>query len=215
MTNYIKTVFSLLLSFIILNSCIMNHSNKVIIPPTECIKLNNSGVEYLMNYPMNGEKGLNKSIDLFKQAIQCDSTYLNAYIGLANAYGQKKSYKEEMLAYNKLLVLANNDPSLLTQKGVLFERMNKIDSAKKIYYLTKIGFENRLAKTPGNPNLISGMVFLTALIDGKNAAIKELNEQIKAHPELSPKLAYEYEYYKYFDRHAYVYGLPTEVSLKK
>ena len=215
MINYFKIVSCLLISLSVTNSCTSNHSNRMNIPAKECIKLNNDGVQYLTNYPMNGKKELDKAIDLFKQAITCDSTYTTAYIGLASAYDHKNSYGEEMITLNKLLKLVDNDPPILMWKGELFERMNHADSAKNMYYLAKMGYKKRLQKHPDNISSIEQLILLKALTDGKDEAIKELDEQIKNHPELSSKLSGQYVFYQYFDRHAFVFELQSEVPFNK
>jgi tetratricopeptide (TPR) repeat protein len=160
--NYLfKIVFSLLL-FIAINSCTYSQNTKVV--SKGCIILNNKGVEYLSNYPMDGEAGLDTAINLFLQAIQCDSTYLTVYINIANAYDKKHNYHEEMKTYNKLLVLTNNhSPSMITQKGVLFERINDIDSAKKYYYLANKEYERELEKNPDNAETVKGLILIKAL----------------------------------------------------
>lgn len=163
-----------------------------------------------MNYPENGAKGLNTAIDLFKQAIQYDSTYSTAYINLSTAYDHKGSYKDEMIISNKLLLLTNNAPATLILRGILFEKMNNIDSAKKIYYLAKLENEKKLVTHPDDVHLIEQLIELNALTEGKDAAIKELNAQVKMHPSLSSKLSYEYDFYKDFDRHAFIFGLTVE-----
>jgi tetratricopeptide (TPR) repeat protein len=180
------------------------------------LKFNKKGFGYMVSYSDNGDTTeLNQAIDLFKQAIKCDSTYLNAYMNVANAYDHKKSYDEEMGVFNKLLSLTKNQPTILTLKGILFDKMNEPDSAKQAYYLANTGFEKGLIKDPDNIKLIDGKILLTALTEGKDAAIEELNVQIKQHPKLSTNLANEHTFYRYFDKHTFIYGLATEIPLGK
>jgi len=208
MNHIFKITFSLIL-LIFVNSC--TYSQNANAPSRDCIALNNQGVEYISNYPMNGKSGINQAIDLLQQAIQCDSTYLTAYINIANAYDKNHNYDGEMRAYNKILKLTNYDsPSIITQKGVLFEKINKIDSAKKYYDIAKIACKKKLIKHPEDAEIIKELILLKALIIGKDEALKEIDEQIKLHPGLQEKLSGEYEYYKIFDRHAYIYDLPIE-----
>src|ERR1700760_1042731 len=155
----------------------------------DCIKLNNEGIEYLTNYPMNGEKGLDKAVDLFKKAINCDSTNVIFYNSIANAYDQKHDYHSEMIAVNKMLSLTVNDPAILMAKGTLFEVMGHVDSAKETYQRAQMEYQKRLSKSPNDFYLISGMILLKAVTDDKDEAIKLLNEQIKSHPDLSAKLS--------------------------
>lgn len=212
MIRNFKMLCTLLLSVSVVNSCTGNHANNANMPSAECIKLNNAGFDSLINYPMNSEKGLDHAIDLLKLAIKCDSTYPNPYINLVNAYDQKGNYNEEMINLNKVLLLTNNDPSFLTIKGMLFERMKNIDSAKKTYSLAQKRFTNILVKQPKDINAIEGIVRLKGITDGKDSAIKELDEQIKKNPDLSSKLFIEYEFYEHFDRENYIMGSSANTS---
>jgi len=164
---------------------------------------------------MNGEQELDKAVDLFKQAITCDSTDWVFYNNLANAYEKKHNYNGELIELNKLLILNENYPMFIISKGMVFEKINKIDSANKMYDFANVEFKKRLAKNPEDVGLIQGVIQLKAITLGKDSAIKEIDNQIKLHPNLSSKLSYEYEYYKYFNRHNYIYGLPTEIDSSK
>lgn len=206
------TCLILSLTLFTISSCKGQHSN---IPAKECIELNNKGLDLLMNYPMNGEQELDKAVDLFKQAITCDSTDWVFYNNLANAYEKKHNYNGELIELNKLLILNENYPMFIISKGMVFEKINKIDSANKMYDFANVEFKKRLAKNPEDVGLIQGVIQLKAITLGKDSAIKEIDNQIKLHPNLSSKLSYEYEYYKYFNRHNYIYGLPTEIDSSK
>lgn len=207
MKKNFKAVFSLILLLSVIISCKNSHRH---IPSKECISLNNQGNDSLMDYPMNGEKALNKAIDLFKQALKCDSNYFIAYMNLANAYDHKHSYNEEMIIYNKVLTLVKNDPIILSLKGMLFEKMNHLDSAKNTYDLASATFKKRLRNKPDDINLIRGIIELKAVTAGKEAAFKEIDGQIKRNPQLSSQLLIEYDIFRYFNRHAFIYGLTTE-----
>ena len=101
---------------------------------------------------------------------------------------------------------------MITQKGVLFERLNDIDSAKKYYYLANKEYERELKKDPDNAETVKGLILIKALTSGKDDTIREIDRQIKLHPAFQLKLSGEYEYYKVFDRHNYIYNLPTEID---
>lgn len=177
-------------------------------PSAECIALNDKGVDSLENYQRNRKNGLDEAINLFKQSIDCDSTYLPAYRNLISAYDFKKSYDEEMVTYNKMLTLRKNDPIILMYKAMFLERTNQVDSAKQAYILSKKAYQEGLIKNPGNVGYIRGMLALEAVMDGKERAVKDLEQELKIHPELSDQLSSEQEFLKYFDRHTFVYGIP-------
>ncbi len=181
----------------------------------ECIALNDKGVSYLVN-PTFGEKGtLDKAINLFKEAIECDSNYLIAYINIANAYGQKHDFPEVMKAYNFILKHSNNSPVFVVQKAILFERINQTDSAKNYYNIAMNLYSKQLLKNPNNVGVIKEVISLKAYMGGKDDAIKEIDKQIMLHPNLERELSIDYELYKYFNRYDAIHGLTTEVDMNK
>ncbi|MGN6394679.1 MAG: tetratricopeptide repeat protein [Mucilaginibacter sp.] len=206
-----KIAFGLLFTIVAISAC--NHSKKSDGHSTECISLNNRAMHLLGNYPMNGKDSLKKAISLFRQAIHCDSTNVVFYLGLVNAYVQEKNYTEEMVVDNKLLALTANDPSILMQKAMLFELMNHSDSAKEIYRLSRLTYKKRLANDPENIRLIRGLVLLKGVTAGRDSAIKDLKEQIRMHPRLSPALSGDFEFYKDFDQRSYIFRLPVVRNL--
>ncbi|WP_439698117.1 hypothetical protein ACFGVS_07625 [Mucilaginibacter sp. AW1-7] len=161
----------------------------------------------MMNYPMNGKNGLLRAIDLFTQAINCDSTYLLAYINLANAYDRNHDYKKELTIYNKALMLSKNYPSIITTKAEVFEKMGMLDSAKKVYQLARQSFTDSLAIHPNDANFIGGFILVMPLTEGKESALKELDRRITLNPELKSKMYTDYYFYQYFDKRAYLYHL--------
>jgi hypothetical protein len=119
------------------------------------------------------------------------------------------------MALDKVLALTGNAAPILLEKGKVLEMTNNPDSAKKLYYLAKIGFEKRLVKHTDDAESIKELILLKALMVGKEEAIKEIGEQIKLHPGLKQKLSGQYEFYKIFNRHTFIYNLPTEGSVSK
>jgi tetratricopeptide (TPR) repeat protein len=203
-----KLAFTLLLILVVINSC----SQKL--PPKKAINLNNMGVKCLMEFPTN-DKTLDSAIIFFNQALQLDSTYVIAYMNLTTAYNRKHNYKNEMLILNKVIGLHYGSPQVILTKGMLFERMNNVDSAKQCYQTADIKLQKKLIKNPNDVGLIEELIFLKAIANGKDAAIAETNEQIKKHPDLTSKLTGQYSFYKYFDRHNTIFGLPTEITSNK
>jgi tetratricopeptide (TPR) repeat protein len=143
--NYsIKITVGILLMVAITTSCNRKDKQKGVNHPAKCIKINDTGVNYLMNYPLDGEKGLDKAIELFKQAINGDSTNAVFYINLSAAYDKKHKRQDQMNTFNKLLSLTANEPFVLMRKAMLFEIMGCKDSANKVYRLTSLEYK----KTP-------------------------------------------------------------------
>lgn len=177
------------------------------IPSSECIELNNKGTSFMMNVTENEKGGVLKAISFFKKAIDCDSTYLLAYINLANAYDRNREYKEELNISKKILTLSRNNPSMITLRAEAFEKMNLLDSAKRLYQLAKHNFRDSLITHPGDVNFIHGFVLGVALTEGKESALSELNRQIKLNPKLQSDLITDFYFFEDFDKKSYLYHL--------
>ena len=168
----------------------------------ECVRLNDEGVKYLMKPSMNDKRIIDTAISYFYQAISCNSKYFVAYVNLANAYENKKEYKSAISVYDQLLYLSNNYPGFLTRKGILFEKMDKVDSAKTIYLLSIQLYQKKLQTSKNDIDAIRGLIYVKALTLGVDSALHELNKQMSMHPDLSEKLDNERYLYENFDRKA-------------
>lgn len=194
-----------LLSFVIsCHSCKRRHST---FPDPECVDKNNSGIELIVKYQQGKSSDLTKAISFFKDAIKCDPKYSSAYTNLALVYDYKKNYGEELNVYNKILSFSDNDPSILTEKGIVFEKLKLIDSAKIIYQLARQKFEDKLKTHPSNITYIQGLLMILALTEGKESALRELNKQVTSNPELASKMVADDYFYQHFDKSAYIFHL--------
>jgi tetratricopeptide (TPR) repeat protein len=195
---------------IVIYSC---HGQEKNLPPSDCIELNNKGTDYLMRYHGEKDLRLDSAISFLKQALVCDSTYLKAYMNIALAYDYKQDYNEELITYNKILLLTKNYPTIMVEKGIVLEKMHKLDSAVKTYKLAGIAFNKQLLTHPKNLNLIGGSILLLALTEGKESALKELDKQVSANPELASKMASDYFFYQNFNKNAFMYHLNKDATL--
>nr|WP_067063025.1 hypothetical protein [Mucilaginibacter sp. L294] len=76
-------------------------------------------------------------------------------------------------------------------------------------------YSKQLLKNPNNVGVIKEVISLKAYMGGKDDAIKEIDKQIKLHPNLERELSIDYELYKYFNRYDAIHGLTTEVDMNK
>ena len=198
--KHMKCVLTLFLLCLSIISCGQKHNAALRIPSKECIQMNDEGVKYLMKPSWEGKAVVDSAITFFRQAINCDTNYLIAYINLANAYDQKFDYKTELSVYRKLLSLSGNSAEFLVREATIYERINEIDSAKEAYLRAKAAYKQKLAVSPNDIDAIKGLIYLKALTVNKDSAITELNKQAKIHPDLSSKLNEELYFYENFDR---------------
>jgi len=155
----------------------------------ECILLNDSAFKHITKYNQNEDsRHLDTALYLLKEAISCDSNYFIAYSNMANTYDFKKDYKAEITILNKMLIIDNNSWWILVRKGMTYEKLNNLDSTKQAYFLADSLVKVDLKKNPSNKGTIISYIMLINAIYGKEAAVKELNKQIKKHPEFRPEL---------------------------
>ena len=201
-----KISFAFCLMFLIISFFSCNGQNKKM-PSSDCIALNNQGNDYLTKFTCGDKKALLKAIDLLKQAINCDTSYLVAYRNLTIAYDWNHDYMKELTVFRKLLILSHNYPEIITEKAKVFEKLNMLDSARRNYQLARQRLSDSLHIHPSNARFVSDFLLVLALTDGQDAALKELNRRITICPELKPKLISEYYFYQNFDKRAYLYDL--------
>jgi tetratricopeptide (TPR) repeat protein len=200
-----------LLGLTIFYSCTNEHGNKTMSPSKECVKLNNEGAKLIMDYNGAGDTSINLAIDLFKQAIKCDSTYSLAYLNLADAYDKSGKYKDELFSLNKSLKI-NNNPSVLILKVRLFVKTNELDSARKVFKLANKKLEESITNHNSNLSAIKELILLKAIMYGRDEALKEIDKQMQMHPEFSIQLKDEYDFYKDFDKDSFINGTPKVTS---
>jgi tetratricopeptide (TPR) repeat protein len=153
----------------------------------ECIELNQKGWPHFdkyINYN-GGSRQLDTALSLYKKAIKCDPHNFTAYMNMRTIYTYMSNYKMAIAMDNEILKIYPSEPFFPFDKGMLFDKINKTDSANFNYRLAKARYSVKL-KTDSNKSwIISKIVLLTALTNGKAEALKELNRQIKAYPQLS------------------------------
>jgi predicted Zn-dependent protease len=93
-----------------------------------------------------------------------------------------------MNVFNRLLSLEKDNPLFLTQKGILYRKENKLDSAKKVFAMAMVLYQEKQKKSPEDVNTIVSEIMLIDLSDGRKAALKELQRQIAQRPQLKSEL---------------------------
>ncbi|RZA03727.1 MAG: hypothetical protein EOP47_02035 [Sphingobacteriaceae bacterium] len=194
-------IFTVFFYVIALSSCKGQYK-----PSMECIVLNNKAFAHLERYQgMYGgdKKELDTALTLISQAIKCDSNYFNAYVNMRVIYGHMANYNEAIAKDDKLWKLSA-EPHFLFDKGMLFDKINKPDSAKHNFLLARKFYEKQLIKKPANAVIIYEIILLTAFIDGKERAMHEYEKQVKLHPELASNFFFTTNEIKDFNREEYV-----------
>lgn len=103
MKNRFPLYFSFFIFCFSLNASAQYDASKV---SKKAVEAYNKAIEKASNGDYN------EAIELFKQAIQKDEKYLEAYLSLAGVYGQIKNYDQSILNYEKAFALDSNFSSL-------------------------------------------------------------------------------------------------------
>lgn len=155
----------------------------------ECVLLNDSAFKYITRYNFRqNTKDLDTALFLLKRASSCDTSYFIAYSNMANVFDLMKNYESEIEVINKMLVLEKNNWWILTRKGLAYQKLNDVNSAKRIFFSVDSLCQAAMKNDPRNINLIINYITFKNLSDGKNAGVQELDIQIKRHPELKSEL---------------------------
>ena len=112
------------------------------------------------------------SINFFKKAIEINSQYLNAYINLASAYGNLKSFDESIKCLEKALIINPNLDTIHNNLSYVFSKINKTE--KSIYHSKKAKDLN-----PDNPNNYFNLGNIFFQIQKYENAIEEYRNTIE------------------------------------
>jgi len=158
------------------------------ITPRDCVLLNDSAFKYITRYNFkHSSKDLDTALFLLKQATLCDTGYFVAYSNMANTYDAMRGYKNEIRTLNKMIYIKNSWWTL-TRKGLAYQKLNDVNSANKEYTSVDSLCQSKMKKEPDNVLLIIDYITFKATAYGKIAGKKELNIQIKKHPELKSEI---------------------------
>jgi len=181
---------------ILVNGCSGQDQDKAErdVPPKECIALNDSAGVHLQRFensvpPRNyRDKQLDTALYLLKEAVKCDSTYIIAYVNMADTYHDMNNLNAEMAVINRLILVSKGNTWFIFRKALLYKTENKIDSGKSTFAILTKQFDEQLKKDPENVRAIVNKIWIKAYSDGKDAGLKARDEEIKQHPEDAIKI---------------------------
>ncbi len=169
-----------------------------------CKALNDSAVQILTDVNQGKKKimMLDSAIKLLDLAIQCDSNYFIALSNKAHILSFMNKYYETIKVINRLLVLTNNDPGIIQYKGVIYEKMNQLDSARSQYDFAEKTYIKTLQKYPDSLPILGNYLFLIVIKDGKDSALRKYNE-LDAKFSNNPNWLFYHEMIVNFNRKEY------------
>ncbi|HPX47568.1 MAG TPA: tetratricopeptide repeat protein, partial [Treponemataceae bacterium] len=96
------------------------------------------------------------AIEKYQEALVSNSTYAEAYKGLAECFYGLGEYSQALSYVNKAESLRKKNPDLITLRGFILIGLSKIDDAKK-------DFETVLAALPNNASARFGLAEIELL----------------------------------------------------
>lgn len=98
------------------------------------ISTKNSPYYYYSQATMaSNQKNFDDAISNYKQAIEIDEKYVDAYLGLGVAYYEKGQFDLELEAYQKAIEIDPNNADSLWYLASAYEDLGKFDQALKYY----------------------------------------------------------------------------------
>lgn len=156
----------------------------------------------------NKESWINESINGFNEAIRILPTYMDAYIGLGEAYSWKLDYPHSIENYRKALKLNPGFADALNNLGNAFIKMQQYDSAM-VYLKRAVEVNPKYAN--GYSNM--GMIYFSR---GEfNEAIGLYNKAIELNPlffDAYKNLGSSYGMIKEFDKAITIFHKALELS---
>jgi len=111
-----------------------------------------------------------------EQEVSVNPTNVNAWVQLGNVYFDTNNYPKAIRAYEKSLELSSNNPSVLTDLGVMYRRNRQPDKALEIFNKA-IAIDPTLEQARFN----KGVVLYYDMGD-REGAIKAWEEVLKINP---------------------------------
>jgi len=116
------------------------------------------------------------AIEKYQEALVSNSTYAEAYKGLAECFYGLGEYSQALSYVNKAESLRKKNPDLITLRGFILIGLSKIDDAKK-------DFETVLAALPNNASARFGLAEIELLSGRISSAAAYYSEALSRYPE--------------------------------
>ncbi len=152
----------------------------------DLLMLNDNAVKVLQNIDRiidvkMKDSLLNKALDDIHEAIQKDSNFYNAYLNKAALLRHLGKYEESVAALQELLN-RKSYPEAIFVLGITYEKLGNLQLANEKYKEAFSEFNKRLKTPAATVRDESNQQFLLIFIEGKEKALKKINEEIKKNP---------------------------------
>lgn len=181
--SVMKRAYFMPLFLVILAVCCGQHESK----QADCSKHYDSALTSLQHYfnIKHDSIKLLETLDLYDKAIQCDTTNINAYQGKFTTVYLLGRYKESLKILDKIGQIGNyRDVKVLVSIGLVYERMDRMDSAKNIYNRALLECDKQFEKYPADSiRIICDKLYILAVDRGKEYSLKQLDQYLSDRPE--------------------------------
>jgi len=153
----------------------------------DLLELNNNAVKILQNInrvhePEIRDSLLNVGLDDVNKAIQKDSSFYNAYLNKATLLRHLGKYEESVGALQELLK-RKSYPEAIFVLGVTYEKLGNLQLATEKYKEAYAAYDKYLKTPLAVAQDEINQQFLLIFIEGKEKALKKINEEIKKNPD--------------------------------
>lgn len=177
-------------------------------PSKDCLEYGDKAMQSLyVNLSQNEDSThLYKTLALFDKAIKCNSSNLNILQGKFTALYLLGRYPESINVLNEIYIKSSkSDSKVLTFIGLVYEKMNLMDSARITYERALVDNKRQLSRHPQDSiQLFCDELFILAAFKGKDYSIKKLEDYMVRNPD-DPMLETMKEYLRDFDKNRLLY----------
>jgi|GEM_PF-2673975 len=129
------------------------------------------------------EDSIRKSIKMVKQAINLKNSEPIFYINAAQMYCSLNEYQQALEVLDEYSDDLATSVELETYKGLIFEKMGNVDSAKSYYAKAIKNFDLKIHNNPNNITFQLNRAFLLFFTNGENEAKMEFNRIASKFPK--------------------------------
>jgi tetratricopeptide (TPR) repeat protein len=151
--------------------------------------LNDMSVE-LMEKSLRYEKGsyvrdslLNEALSYANAAIEIKEDFYYAYLNKANILKSLGKYDAALKTLEELLKVKEDYPEAIFIMGLIYEKTGNMNKAKQKYESALKAYEDYLKTPMATEQDKTNKDLVLLFIEGKEKALRRINEQIKENPE--------------------------------
>jgi len=153
---------------------------------SDCQMLNSHGVQLITKFQLgrNDTRLLDTAIQYLDSSIECNPENFLPYSNKLAALFLKKDFSEAIDVLNSMSELSSKNPAKYDDmKAMAYEQLLQTDSANKYYSSALIYHKSHLKQFPDSAALNLSVSLMLLKVKGREAAIIQMSDFGKAHPD--------------------------------